>query len=96
MSTSKVKKLSRFHAAAAHIDRCDSCCMDAWMGRKTHANVIGWMPTPLHSTYCPIALVCECPTCFTKWWTHYSNIPIPCDYLPAHVVRLIERTKRAA
>ena len=89
-----VKKLPRVHTNPMHIDHADSCCMTAWSGQGSHANVVGWMPSPVSEDFCPVALVCECPTCFETFWTHYCWIPIPLDYLPVDAVRRLEQAER--
>lgn len=87
-----VEKLSRIHAFVKHVDHCASCCLESWLGG---AEIIGWMPTPFKEHVDPIAVVAECPKCFTHWWTHYGNIPIPYEYFPDHVVDLLKEAKAA-
>jgi hypothetical protein len=82
-------KLKRIDEAR-HIDHCDPCCMEAWLGQKTHASIIGWEPAPESPEFSPIALVCVCPTCGTSYWTHYRWIPISEEYLPAKAIKLLQ------
>jgi hypothetical protein len=81
------------HEPVIHIDRADYCCMDSWTGHKSIAKVIGWVPAPLKEDFCPLAMVCECPTCHIKWWTHYGWCAVPEEYLPKAALEILGRNK---
>lgn len=76
-----------------HIDTTGGCCMDSWI--KHSAEVLGWQPAELKEWHCPVAIVCECPTCFTKWWTHWVWIPVPHEMLPETAVERLKAMEAA-
>ena len=51
--------------------------------------LLGYIPAPLHADFCALAIVYECPECFTKYWTHNVWVGIDKEQLSKAALELL-------
>jgi hypothetical protein len=55
--------------------------------------LLGYIPAPKCPEFCGLALVYECPECYTKYWTHYCWVGLDKEMLSDEAISLLEHSE---